>query len=197
MDIKGLWKSARLHMAHNVPERGPYMKILHGPCLRVLIVYYSYTGNTRTVAQMMRERTCGVLYGVEPLEPYDTASLEKTTQCERDRKTFPVLRYAPPLMTHYDFILVGCPVWHQSLPAPLRSFLHQTDFTGKRVAPFCTYEKGAGNFFADFAMLAKNADLLRGFAFDISRYHFVCESAVLLDASLAALGIPSLRCVAM
>lgn len=173
------------------------MKILHPPCLRVLIAYYSYTGNTRAVAQMVRERTCGVLFGVEPLEPYNNASLEKATQCERGRKTLPALRYAAPPMTHYDFILVGGPVWHKSLPAPLRSFLQQTDFTGKRVAPFCTYEKGSGNFFADFAMLAKNADLLRGFAFDISRYHFVCESAVLLDANLAALGIPSLRCVAM
>lgn len=174
-----------------------FMNSLSGSCLRVLVACYSHTGNTLAVARMIRDRTCGVLFGVEPVEGYEAATVEAVSRWELEENLLPELRFSVPCMCNYDLVLIGGPVWHDTIPAPLRSFLGQTDFYGRRVVPFCTHERGPAGFFAEFAKRARNAVLLPGFDIDVTRYHFIAESAVSLDASLAGIGIPNLRCVGM
>lgn len=169
------------------------MKMLYGPCLRVLVAYYSYTGNTRAVAQMIRERTCGVLFGVETYEQYKPCTVDAVTRHQCEGELCPTLKYTVPPMRHYDVILVGGPVWHGCLPAPLRTFLHNVDFDGRQVAPFCTHEFDASGFFFDFARRARNAKLLQGIAVNIARHESIHEAGLSIDSRLAGLGIPGLR----
>lgn len=136
------------------------------------------------MAQMLRERTCGVLFGVETRTPCDTVTVDAAARHERERAPLPALKYPVPPMRHYDVILVGGPVWHHTLPAPLRAFLQQADFNGRRVAPFCTYELGTGSFFSDFAAQARNADLMQGFTVNIARHNCTGEAGAVIDSYL-------------
>ena len=185
---------ARLYRAAQFSAKGKAkMEILHGPCLRVLIVYYSHTGNTRVVAQMLRERTCGVLFGLEPYIPYHNETVEEESRHELESGDLPFLKYQVPSMRCYDFIMVGGPVWHGTLPPVLRTFLHNTDFAGKRVAPFCTHEVGPGSFFSELRSLVKNATLLGELDVDITRHCLIAETASAINTWLGGLAIPCLR----
>lgn len=132
------------------------------PCLKVLVVYYSYSGITRAVAQTLREKTCGVLYGIETLKQYAKQTVVEEAVQELREGTLPALKHAIPSMTSYDFILVGGPVWEYTTPSPLMTFLQSADFRGKKTAAFCTHEGGPGSFLADFKSQAQNAETLDG-----------------------------------
>ena len=38
----------------------------------ILIVYYSWSGNTRTIAELIEQKTGGTLFEIEPIKPYPT-----------------------------------------------------------------------------------------------------------------------------
>lgn len=133
-----------------------------GPCLKVLVAYYSYSGITKAVAQKLREKTCGVLYGIETRKQYSKQTVVEEAVQELRGGILPDLKHAIPSMTSYDFILVGGPVWEYTTPSPLMTFLRGADFLGKNTAAFCTHEGGPGSFLADFKSQAQNAEAFDG-----------------------------------
>lgn len=165
------------------------MEIVHGPCLKVLVAYYSCTGNTQTVAQEIREKTCGVLFSVETHKPYLPQTVEEDARHERESGKLPMLKYAVPCMTCYDLMLIGGPVWHRTLSTPLMAFLRDADFAGRRVASFCTHEGDAGTYFKDFQSRVRNARVTAGLELDISRHNYGPVISSRLDAWLHKLGI--------
>ena len=131
---------------------------------KVLVIYYSYSGNTKIVAERLREKTGGDIYAVETERAYPEAYRDVTAEAKRELETrdLPALKGAPPDLAPYNLILVGGPVWWYTVPAPLMKFLEQTDFMGKRVAAFCTHGGGPGDYLDDFKTQAKNAVVLSG-----------------------------------
>lgn len=171
------------------------MEIVCGPCLKVLIAYYSYTGNTRTIAQAVRQKTCGVLFGVETEGSYPHCNkLLTKDEHKAGNVHLPALKYTCPTMACYDVILVGGPVWSGRLPPPLRAFLSRTDFAGKPVAAFCTYERDSQGFLADFSSMARNAQLCEGLGLNICHNEYGPVMSGLLDRWLHQLGILDSAC---
>lgn len=144
-------------------------------------------------AQALREKTCGVLFGIETCRPYCPRAVEADARREQKDGPLPCLMYPVPPMSQYDIILVGGPVWHDTLPPPLMSFLREADFAGRHVAPFCIHEDGAGVYFMEFKKQARNALLLDGMDLRISRRYCEVESGNAFDAWLAKLGICGAR----
>ncbi len=106
--------------------------------MKSLVVFYSRTGNTKRVAEMIAGEMKADLQElvdkkgrkgpIALLRAGRDAMKEKTTELEP-------LRHHPG---DYDLILVGTPVW-ASHPAPAaRTFLQSGDLSGKKVALFCT-----------------------------------------------------------
>lgn len=162
-------------------------EIVHGPCLKVLVAYYSLTGNTRTVAQEIREKTCGVLFGVETHKTYQSRTAEADARREVESGELPILKYAIPCMSRYDLILVGGPVWRRTVPTPLMSFLRDADFSGKQAAAFCTHERGSGVFFQEFRSRAHNARMLEGLGLNVCRNDCASAVSAALDSWLCKL----------
>ena len=138
------------------------MALDSGPCPKVLVAYYSYSGNTKKVAQRLREKTCGVLYPVDTVMAYSNRTVIEDAKRELQQGTLPALKHSIPPMTAYDAIFVGGPVWWYTVATPLMRFLQGADFAGRKVAAFCTHEGGPGSYFADFQKQARNAELLDG-----------------------------------
>ena len=131
---------------------------------KVLVVYYSLSGNTKSIAEMIREKTGGEGFEIETVKNYPAGYSECIEEAKRELQTrdLPALKKSPPDMSSYDLILVGSPVWWYTVSTPVMRFLNQADFAGKKVSAFCTHEGGVGRFFPHFNEQAKNAIVLEG-----------------------------------
>ena len=133
---------------------------------KTLIVYYSYSGTTERVAEHLRDLTDGTLYELELAEPYTGSSNDVSDRvfAERDDGKMPELTGTLPDVSEYDRILIGTPVWNNSMANPVLGYLQQTDFNGKVVAPFWTYITNQGTTGKDFTANIQNGTVADGLA---------------------------------
>lgn len=131
---------------------------------KTLIVYYSYSGTTKRVAEHLQQLTDGTLYEITLEEPYsgDSNKVSDRVFEERDDGEMPALSGKLPDISEYDQILIGTPVWNDSMSNPIASYLEQTDFDGKIVAPFWTYITNQGTTKKDFNNRIQNGDVKTG-----------------------------------
>jgi flavodoxin len=65
----------------------------------------------------------------------------------------------------YDLVFIGYPNWCSTIPAPVKAFLSQYDFSGKTIVPFCTHEgSGLGRSATDISKLCPKSTFLDGVA---------------------------------
>jgi flavodoxin len=114
---------------------------------KILIVYFSWSGNTREIARQIQGKTGGDMFEIVPAVSYPTDSDEAhdVARRERDSGARPALKTHVRNMRQYDTVILGFPVWLGTLPAPVVTFLEEYDFSGKHIVPFRSY----GNHDAD------------------------------------------------
>ena len=113
---------------------------------KTLVVYYSATGNTKSVAETIAKITDGDLFEIEPKEPYTDDDLDWTDDDSRVSKEHDdeSLRDVELVSTtvdnweSYDTVYIGYPIWWGIAAWPVDNFVKDNDFTGKTVIPFCT-----------------------------------------------------------
>ena len=113
---------------------------------KMLVVYYSATGNTEAVANYIADATGGDLFELEPIEPYTDEDLNYNDENSRVSQEYAdeSLRDVELVSTtvegfdEYENIFVGYPIWWQVAAWPVNQFIENNDFTGKTVIPFCT-----------------------------------------------------------
>lgn len=110
----------------------------------VLIAYFSWSGNTKQLAEMIQEQIGGELFEIAPETPYtdDIDELSGISLQEQHDNIRPELSGAAPDMSQYDVIFIGFPNWWNNMPMPVFTFLEEYDFSGKTVIPFTTYGNG-------------------------------------------------------
>lgn len=111
------------------------------PVGKTLIVYFSWSGNTRAVANTIRELTGYDIVEIEVEEPYSSVYNEVTVRArqELDNDIRPALVTRVENIDEYDTLIVGTPIWSSRLAPPVKSFLAMYDLAGKKIAPFCTH----------------------------------------------------------
>lgn len=111
---------------------------------RTLIVYYSWSGNTRAAAERIRELTGGTAEAIRPVKPYpeDYAACVELAKGECRTETTPAIAALEADPADYDVIFVGSPNWWGTVAPPVRTFLKQYDLSGKTVIPFFTHGGG-------------------------------------------------------
>ncbi|MCI8916525.1 MAG: aldo/keto reductase [Oscillospiraceae bacterium] len=110
---------------------------------KVLVAYFSATGNTRPVAEKVAELTGGDLFEIIPTQPYTAADLSYNTDCRANAEqnnpdARPAIANAVEDMEQYDAVLIGYPIWWGRAPKIIHTFLETYDLSGKTVATFCT-----------------------------------------------------------
>ncbi|HIS68721.1 MAG TPA: flavodoxin [Candidatus Gallacutalibacter stercoravium] len=105
-----------------------------------LIAYFSWSGNTEQMAQMIQAETNGDLFEIEPATPYtdDYDTLLDVAQQEQADNARPELASQVESWDSYDVVFVGYPDWWSDAPMLIYSFLEAYDWEGKTLVPFCT-----------------------------------------------------------
>ncbi len=109
---------------------------------KILVAYFSWSGNTETIAKHIAELTGGTLYEIEPKTPYtsDYQTLAYTiARNELDTDARPVLKDSTANFSGYDYVFIGCPVWWGTAPMIISTFCETYNFSDKTIIPFCTY----------------------------------------------------------
>ncbi len=134
---------------------------------KILVVYFSHTGNTREIANQIHKRVGGDIFEIQSVDPYPTDydTVVKQARKELDSGYKPALKSKIENLGSYDVIFIGYPNWWGTFPAPVRTFLSSDDFSGKVIVPFCTHEgSGLGKSVGDIVKLCPKSKLLNGLA---------------------------------
>lgn len=111
--------------------------------IKSLIVYFSCSGNTQTIANYIKANTESEIYRILTVNPYpdDLNELYKVGQKELDENARPELTdtIEQEIFSTYDTIYLGYPIWGGTMPMAVYTFLESYDFTGKTIFPFCTH----------------------------------------------------------
>lgn len=113
---------------------------------KVLVAYYSATGNTERVAKAIANTTGGTLFAITPQQPYTSDDLDYNNQNSRvntehnnvDSVDVALVQVTPDDFARYDTVFIGYPIWWGDPSWVLKNFVAGNDFTGKTVIPFCT-----------------------------------------------------------
>lgn len=140
----------------------------------VLVVYYSATGNTENVANIIAETTGGDLFALEPVEPYADEDLNYSDENSRvsrehEDESLRDVELASTTVDNwdsYDTVFIGYPIWWGIAAWPVDSFVENNDFTGKTVIPFATSaSSGLGESGQLLAEMAGTGDWQEGMRF--------------------------------
>jgi Flavodoxins len=132
---------------------------------KVLIVYYSYSGNTQVIAKQIQKDTGGDLFEIQTVKAYpkEYKAVVDQARKEVDSNYKPALRTKLQDISKYDVIFVGSPCWWSTIAPPVRTFLSGYNLSGKTIVPFMTHEgSGMGRSEADIRKLCPKSTVLNG-----------------------------------
>lgn len=132
---------------------------------RTLVAYFSRSGNTRVVAGLIQRGLRADLFEIVPAKSYPEDYLQTVEQARRERDSGyePALASVVHTMADYDTLFLGFPIWGETTPPVIRSFLSAHDLTGKTIIAFNTHGGyGLGNSRSVLENHAPKAKVLEG-----------------------------------
>lgn len=107
----------------------------------ILIVFYSYSGKTRKIAEMIQKQTGGRLSRIYPRQPYPADFDRLLAQVQEEVRTGrkPSLFPSEGNTDKYDVIFIGSPNWCGTIAPPLAAWIDENDLTGKKIFPFFSH----------------------------------------------------------
>ena len=136
----------------------------NGESSDILIVYFSETGNTEILAELIHEQVGGDMFRIEPVTPYPQGEeLFDYTKAEQDNDERPEISGSVENMEQYDTVFIGYPIWWYEVPQIIKTFLDDYDLSGKKVIPFNTHEGSRdGGTYDYIAEQEPDAEVLEG-----------------------------------
>jgi flavodoxin len=132
----------------------------------ILVVYFSRTGNTRRIANLIHQEVGGNIHELRPKVPYPDEYDAVVEQAGKEIQAGykPVLQSTLEHIESYDTIFVGSPNWWSTIAPPVASFLAGYDLAGKTIVPFCTHGGGGlARLGKDIAKLCPQSTILSAF----------------------------------
>ena len=135
--------------------------------LKVLVVYFSATNTTKTVAEAIYSQiSASDIYQITPTVPYTSADLNYNTDCRANREqndptARPLISGSIENIEQYDIIFIGYPIWWGQAPKIIYTFFesYDYDFDGVTIIPFCTSgSSGIGSSATNLHTLAPKAN---------------------------------------
>ena len=109
-----------------------------------LVTYFSATGVTAKVADMLADAVGADIHEIRPKFPYSKADLnwmdkQSRSSVEMNNKAFrPEIEHSDFKIDEYDVIFLGFPIWWYVAPTIINTFLESVDLSGKKIILFAT-----------------------------------------------------------
>lgn len=136
---------------------------------KTLVAYFSASGTTRKVAEMIAEAGDCALYEITQKELYTNDDLNWMNKKSRssvemsDKKIRPQITDTDANIEEYDTIILGFPIWWYVAPTIVNTFLEKYDFSGKKIVLFATSGgSGFGNTVKELKPSAPGAEIVEG-----------------------------------
>lgn len=129
-----------------------------------LIVYFSYTGNTKKIAEEIQKKLNCDIIEIKPEKPYSTdyqTVVDEEQNNESSNKT-PDIQKINVDLNKYDEIIIGSPVWWYTIAPVIRTFLKQNDLSGKIIKPYATNAGWLGKTFKEIEKICPNSKVEKG-----------------------------------
>lgn len=138
---------------------------------RAVVVYFSYSGNTKKAAKMIAEKLGCEAIEIQMAHPY-RGNIYDVSQKDLMALSFPALKNGDGGkidLSKYDAVFLGYPTWWATMPRPVATFVSKNDFGGKLVLPFSSHGGTRfGESVSDLAKIAKGARVQNAFEFNYS-----------------------------
>ena len=110
---------------------------------KILVSYFSASGNTKNVAEKICSAVDGDLFEIEPVEKYTEEDLDwmnknSRSSIEMNNNVKPDIVNKVSNLGNYDTICLGFPIWWYKEPTIIDKFLEENDMTGKNIYVFVT-----------------------------------------------------------
>lgn len=118
---------------------------------KALVLYYSQTGTTKTVAEELQKQLGADIERIEAVKPYSgdfQATIQRGGE-ELRNGTVPEITPIKSNLAKYEVIFIGYPIWFGTYAMPIATLVKQNDFAGKTIVPFCTFGSGGLNTSTD------------------------------------------------
>lgn len=111
---------------------------------KILIAYYSWSGNTKALAEEVHKQIGGDLVPIVPATPYSETYAVTVAKAKQEQlgNSRPAIKTTVPDIEKYDLILLGYPNWWGSYPMLIATFAENHKLDGKKIAPFFTHGGG-------------------------------------------------------
>lgn len=132
---------------------------------KILIAYYSYSGNTKEVAEAIQKEIGGDLFEIKTEGTYPDEYRPMTVQAKQEIQDGyrPKLTTAVENMAQYDTVFIGSPNWWGTITPQVSSFIETYDLSGKTVVPFITHGGGGvQNTVKDMTAQCKGCNVNQG-----------------------------------
>ena len=136
-----------------------------------IVIYHSYTGNTKMIAEKIKlTLNCDILE-LKPLAPFssDYDEVVREYQNNENAKSVVGIEHFDIDLSKYDTIILGTPVWWYSLTPVVRKFLQSYDLNGKTIIPFATNGGLIGRTFKEIKELCPNSIIKNEFDIPFSQ----------------------------
>ena len=134
---------------------------------KALIIYFSWSGNTKAVAEEIQSQTDAEIFALSPQTPYteDYNELLDIAQKEKGANARPAISGGIENLDAYNVVYVGFPNWWSDMPMLLYTLFDSYDFSGKTLVPFVTSGgSGFSNIIEAIETLEQDATVLEGLA---------------------------------
>ena len=139
---------------------------------KMLVLYYSQTGNTKAVAEEIANKLGADIEEITMEDPYDPDFQATIDRClkEREQDILPTIHPVKADLANYDVIFLGYPVWFGTYAPPVITFLNGADLSGKKIVPFCTFGSGGlESSVKDLVTAEPNAEVIPGYGVRAAR----------------------------
>lgn len=106
---------------------------------QILVLYYSRTGFTQTIARQIAGACSADLEPIEDVTGGSHASGYVRSAIEAALHVATPIRPAKHVPSDYDIVVIGTPIWCGNVASPVRSYLKRQRRQFRRVAFFCSY----------------------------------------------------------
>ncbi|NYE56736.1 flavodoxin [Carboxydothermus ferrireducens] len=133
---------------------------------QILIAYFTWSGNTRKIANLIHGEVGGTIFEIQPEVPYHSSYNAVVEQARKEiqRGYKPALKSKIDHIESYDIIFIGSPNWWNMIAPPVATFLSEYDLSGKIIVPFCTHGGGGkGRMISDIVKLCPKSTILEEF----------------------------------